>query len=118
MAFLLWVLSFVGAVLGGFVLFVTFTQSKGAPQEAAGAAIACALAVLPYVAARSITELRALNAARPADYVLTPEQEAARDVRARGTSRAVTIGAILALAAFVVYWVVATFFPALFMLFE
>ena len=39
----------VGSVLGGIVLVLGFVTAKGAPQEAAIAALAIALAVLPYV---------------------------------------------------------------------
>jgi len=54
---LLWVLSLAGAALGGLQLVSVFTEAKSAPQQASGAAIALALAVLPYCLARSIQGL-------------------------------------------------------------
>ena len=43
----------IGAVLGLLVLLVGIVISKGAPQEAAMAAMACAFAVIPYVGWRA-----------------------------------------------------------------
>lgn len=43
----------VGAVVGLLVLLLGVLVSKGAPQEAAMAAIACACAVIPYVGWRA-----------------------------------------------------------------
>ncbi len=48
------IVALLGAVAGGVTLFGTFAGSKSAPQEAAGAAIAVALAVIPYVFARAV----------------------------------------------------------------
>jgi hypothetical protein len=42
------ILAVVGAVLGALILFLTLAASKGAPQEAAGAAIALCFTVIPY----------------------------------------------------------------------
>lgn len=46
-------LVFVGAILGGLCLLASFFVN-GAPQEAALAATACALAIIPYVIFRAI----------------------------------------------------------------
>ena len=51
---ILWVLPILGSIAGLVVAFMTFTSSTSAPQEAAGFAMACALAVVPYVLARSV----------------------------------------------------------------
>src|SRR5262245_2015770 len=51
------VLPMIGALLAGVVLVLTVTGANGAPQEAAGAAIAIGLAVIPYVFARSVEKL-------------------------------------------------------------
>ena len=48
MIMLCWALTMIGGVLGGGVLFATFTSANDAPQEAAGAALAVALVVVPY----------------------------------------------------------------------
>lgn len=47
------VLVIVGAVIGAVILALTFLVPKGAPQEAAMAAMACAFAVIPYVLFRA-----------------------------------------------------------------
>lgn len=44
--------TFLSACLGGLMLLLSFAGAKSAPQEAAGAAIAIALAVIPYVVLR------------------------------------------------------------------
>lgn len=51
---IVYLLPIVGALLGAFVLLTTLSGAQGAPQEAAGAAIACALGLLPYVFARAV----------------------------------------------------------------
>ena len=52
----LWAMVFLGALAGGIVLALSFLGGSGAPQQAAGAGVACALGVLPYVAARAWDE--------------------------------------------------------------
>lgn len=54
----LWVLALLGALGGGLVLLLTVGAAQGAPQQAAGAAVAVALAVIPYVLARAAEGLR------------------------------------------------------------
>ncbi|MDM0002739.1 hypothetical protein QTI24_29365 [Variovorax sp. J22P240] len=44
----------LGSLAGTLVLVVGFTMANGAPQQAAMAALAIALAVLPYVLFRAI----------------------------------------------------------------
>lgn len=44
--------SMLGAVIGAVILLMTFTMDS-APQQGAGAAVACACAIIPYVFARS-----------------------------------------------------------------
>ena len=55
----LWILCILMTLVAGLILFVTLSQSKGAPQEAAGAAIACAVVIIPYVLARAVEKLSA-----------------------------------------------------------
>lgn len=45
-------LAVLGSIVGALVLITGVAAAKGAPQEAAAAAIAIAMAVLPYVAFR------------------------------------------------------------------
>lgn len=52
-----WVCALLGAVGGGFVGYMSVVMASGAPQEAAGAAIGCLIAVVPYVFARAVDEL-------------------------------------------------------------
>lgn len=51
---LFYVLAALGAVAGAFELLLTFDPKLSAPQQAAGAATACGLAVIPYVLARAL----------------------------------------------------------------
>jgi len=47
-------LTILGSLAGAAVLLLTFASARGAPQEAAGAALALSLAVIPYVIARTV----------------------------------------------------------------
>jgi hypothetical protein len=49
----MWWLCSASAIGGGVFGFLAVTGAEGAPQQAAGAAIACAMAVVPYVIARA-----------------------------------------------------------------
>lgn len=51
-------LPILGAVLGGLIVLLTLASSKGAPQEAAGFAFACATAIIPYVFTRAVLAMR------------------------------------------------------------
>lgn len=51
---ILWLLPVIGALIGGLVIVVTLGMSGGAPQQAAGFALACACSVVPYVLVRSV----------------------------------------------------------------
>lgn len=50
---LLWAVSGSASLIAGFVLVAGVTAANGAPQEASAAAIAIAVAVIPYVLARA-----------------------------------------------------------------
>ncbi len=54
---IVWVLPLIGSVLAILVAVGTVLMAGSAPKEAAGFAMACALAIIPYVIARSIAEL-------------------------------------------------------------
>jgi hypothetical protein len=62
MAAIFWMLTLLGCVVGGFFLFSSFVE-KGAPQQAAAAAIAVGFAVIPYCFARAVSELSAMRKA-------------------------------------------------------
>ena len=53
----LWVVTLLSSIGGGLVILLTLATSKGAPQEAAGYAMACALCVVPYVFTRAAQAL-------------------------------------------------------------
>lgn len=50
----LFVLAVIGSILGGLTLFFGGVFASGAPQQAAAAAMAVALPVIPYVLARAV----------------------------------------------------------------
>jgi hypothetical protein len=52
-----WIITLFGSGLGVLMLLATLFFSDGAPQEAAGAAISVAFAVIPYCLARAISEM-------------------------------------------------------------
>lgn len=52
-----YVLTILGAIFGGFQLFSVMIFAESAPQQAAGAAMAVAWAVLPYCFARSVEKI-------------------------------------------------------------
>lgn len=50
---LFYILTIFGGLIGGLILITTLVSANGAPQEAAGAAIAVAFVVIPYCMARA-----------------------------------------------------------------
>lgn len=66
----LWIMPILGALLGTAVLVITVLGSSGAPQEAAGAAIAAACAILPYVFVRAIGEMARPNRGEQKEFWL------------------------------------------------
>lgn len=75
-------LTFLGGLLGAAVLMITLTNSSGAPQEAAGAAIAVALVAIPYCMGRAVHmwgESRRLRI--PEDILTEIRQHRERDLR-------------------------------------
>jgi hypothetical protein len=48
------VLPLIGAIIAVLITLGTLVMTNSAPQEAAGYAMACAFAVVPYVLAKSI----------------------------------------------------------------
>ena len=53
-----WIITLIGSGLGILTLIGTLMGASSAPQQAAGAAIAVAFAVIPYCAARAISEIK------------------------------------------------------------
>ena len=52
----LWVLVMLAELGAGVLLVLTVLAAKGAPQEAAGAAMAAVIAIAPYCFARAFDE--------------------------------------------------------------
>lgn len=50
----IYLMPLLGSIAATLVILLTLGSSNSAPQEAAGYAMACALAVVPYVFARAI----------------------------------------------------------------
>lgn len=65
----LWALAVCGSILGGIVSVAGVLAAKGAPQEAAAAAIGVACAVIPYCLARAVSEIS--HSTIPASLVAT-----------------------------------------------
>lgn len=65
-----WILPILGAAAAVFVIFITFAASKGAPQEAAGFALACAVAIIPYVFTRAVIGLAATSLGDSTDRIV------------------------------------------------
>ncbi len=59
---LIYTMPLMGSLAGTLAILLTFASSASAPQQAAGFALACALAVVPYVFARAIDLSRDTNA--------------------------------------------------------
>jgi hypothetical protein len=78
---LLWILVALAALAGGAIVFVGVSAARGAPQEAAAAAIGIALAVIPYVFARAIGGIAALNKRQVRDAVLEALRESQKEER-------------------------------------
>ena len=55
----LWLIALLGSVAGALFLFMALA-AQGAPQEAAGAALAIAFAVIPYCLARAVEKMKGL----------------------------------------------------------
>lgn len=61
-----WILPLLGAIGGGLFFLAAFT-ANGAPQQAAAAGMACAVAIIPYVLARAVTEIWKESASKKDD---------------------------------------------------
>ena len=52
-----WIFVIIGSSLGALILLLTFFGGESAPQEAAGAGLAIAMAAIPYCFARALSEI-------------------------------------------------------------
>ena len=53
-----WLVTLLATFVAVGVLFLTFSTAKGAPQEASGAALACAIVIIPYVFTRALEGMK------------------------------------------------------------
>ena len=77
---LFWVFAILGAVLGGLNLLFTLVSASSAPQQAAGYAFSCALAVVPYVMARAVQSLGKGRVDAAADKIVAAIEKAQKPV--------------------------------------
>ena len=61
------ILTFLGGLFGAFLLFMAFTSASGAPQQAAGAAMALACVVIPYCIAAMLQRSELLEQSKVED---------------------------------------------------
>lgn len=122
---LIWMGTGLGSCLAAFQLITAIATSNGSPQQAAGAAIAIAYAVIPYVFARTFDEvfrpLPDTSSAAPAPATSSNESDARaadpveaetsverQPLLSRSVKRLVVIGvaivAVLITAGFLVDW--------------
>ncbi len=64
------VLPLIGAIIAVLITLGTLVMTNSAPQEAAGYAMACAFAVVPYVLARSIHIMHEDSPGRLAEKII------------------------------------------------
>lgn len=55
------IMTYVAAVVAGLVFFVTVSAANGAPQEAAGSAMALVIVVIPYCISATMQRARILE---------------------------------------------------------
>lgn len=67
----MWIVTFICALLGGVWFMLGTTLTNSAPQSAAVAAQAMALAIIPYVIARASSEHEAEKRRRAAERAQT-----------------------------------------------
>lgn len=62
---LVWILVALASVIAAGILGLTFLGANGAPQQAAGAAVALGVVIIPYCFARALTEIVRSNKEQP-----------------------------------------------------
>ena len=70
-----WLVTSLAAVLAMLELVVTFGSSASAPQQAAGAAMACGLVVVPYIFTRAMEGLRGHHGQEPDRSIRPADQQ-------------------------------------------
>ena len=76
---LCWTITMLATCLAGALLFFTFVGANGAPQEAAGAAIAVAICVIPYVFTRGCQAYSEMERLREMAAALNAIRDAKKD---------------------------------------
>lgn len=70
----LWVFPLFGSIAAALAILITFATGASAPQEAAGFALACALAIVPYVFVRAIEAMQGPSAKDCTDRIVDAVQ--------------------------------------------
>ena len=76
---ILWLMPIIGALAALLVIAMTLATSKGAPQEAAGFALACAVAIIPYVFTRALVSLFNTGLQDSTEQIVAAIRQAAAD---------------------------------------
>lgn len=77
LALVMWILVCLAVPLAALILFGGMASATGAPQEAVVVCLAIAVAVIPYVFARAVTEIATLtndNPSKPTNPQPPPRQ--------------------------------------------
>lgn len=67
---LLWFVTLLCTILSGVIIIFTTMVSKGAPQEAAGYAMACAIAIVPYVFTKAFSAMVSASRKESTDRIV------------------------------------------------
>lgn len=66
-----WVLTLLSCLAAGLIMLLTMASGGSAPQEAAGYAMACAFAVVPYVFTRAAEAIAGLTSRESVAKIVT-----------------------------------------------
>lgn len=75
-----WLVTLLGACAGGISIITTALMATSAPQQAAGYACACALAVVPYVFTRAAHMLKTESGAEETTRIVAAVDRLAASV--------------------------------------
>lgn len=75
----LWFVTLLASIVGGLIFVLTLATSKGAPQEAAGYAMACAACIVPYVFTRAAQAIWRTDPGKHVDRIVAAIEKAKSD---------------------------------------
>ncbi len=76
---ILWLLPIFGALIGALITITTLLSATSAPQEAAGYAMACAFAIVPYVLVRAVMAMTDTKWERDLKLIAKSMEKMAKD---------------------------------------